>query len=76
MRDPGSTRLFLEPVHFNVFYVGRGVDNRLGARDIKGQDPAKIKRIWIVEPKREATVEEIKQLCSGTWGSIEKHSGG
>ena len=69
MRESGPQRLYFEPVHFNVFYKGRGVDNRVSARDIKDQDPATITRIWVVEQKRQATDEEIKQLCAGTWTS-------
>jgi hypothetical protein len=67
MREPGPRRLYYELVHFNVFYEVGGVDMRVGARDIKGRDPAVIKRIWIVEQNRQATDEEIKQLCAGTW---------
>jgi hypothetical protein len=76
MREPGPRGLHYESIHFNVFYEEGGVDNRVGAREIKGRAPSMIQRIWIVEQKREATVEEIKQLCKGTWGRIEKHSGG
>jgi hypothetical protein len=37
--------------------------NRVTARDVCGIRPQDIEWIWIVEEKRNATPEEIKELC-------------
>lgn len=57
-------------VHFNVKYKESGFDNRVLARDLKGYRPSDIEWVWIVEEKRTATAEEIRQLCSGKWKGL------
>jgi hypothetical protein len=57
--------------HFNAKYKGEAISNRVLARDIKECRVSDIEWIWIVEARRRATPEEIRQLCSGNWKGID-----
>lgn len=56
-------------VHFNVIYKGGGIGSRLTVRAVCGLPLETIDRIWIVELCRNASPEEIAQLCAGHWKS-------
>jgi hypothetical protein len=61
-------RLYYElvgAVHHNVKRKSGGLLNRLTARELIGLKPNEIEFIYLVEPKRNATAEEIRQLCKG-----------
>ena len=67
-----TQNLYYEPkgtVHFNIKFKGGALVNRAVARDLEGCRPSGIEWVWIVEAKREATADEIRQLCSGTWAN-------
>jgi hypothetical protein len=48
---------------FNVKSKSGGLLNRLTAREIYGLTPREIEWIYLVEQKRNATPEEIRELC-------------
>ncbi len=50
-------------VHFNVKFKSGGLLTRLTEREISGLQPREIEFIYLVEKKRNATAEEIRQLC-------------
>ena len=56
--------LYYKASHFNLKYKSGALLNRITARDICGIRPADIEWIWIVEEKRNATPDEIRELCS------------
>ena len=56
----------MKTVHFNVRFKSGGLLDRLTAREVYGLTPREIEWIWIVEEKRNATPEEIKELCRPT----------
>ena len=55
--------LYYKAVHYNVKFKSGGLLNRLTAREIYGLNPREIEWIYLVEQKRNATPEEIKELC-------------
>jgi hypothetical protein len=55
--------LYYQSAHYNLEYKNGGLLNRITARDISGIRPQDIEWIWIVEEKRNATLEEIRALC-------------
>jgi hypothetical protein len=59
-------RLYYESwgtVHFNVKFKSGGLLTRLTAREIVGLTTYEIEFIYLVEKKRNATPEEIRELC-------------
>jgi hypothetical protein len=61
-------RLYYElvgTVHYNVKFRSGGLLNGLTARELIGLTPNEIEFIYLVEPKRNATAEEIRHLCKG-----------
>jgi hypothetical protein len=54
---------YYQSMHYNLKYKNGGLLNRVTARDICGIRPQDIEWIWIVEEKRNATPEEIRELC-------------
>jgi hypothetical protein len=55
--------LYYKSGHLNLKYKTGAVLNRITARDACGIRPQDIEWIWIVEEKRNATPEEIRELC-------------
>ena len=55
--------LYYKAVHFNVKFKSGGLLNRLTAQEIYGLKPREIEWIYLVEQKRNATPEEIRELC-------------
>ena len=55
--------LYYKASHFNLKYKSGALLNRITARDISGIRPQDIEWIWIVEQKRNATPQEIRELC-------------
>jgi hypothetical protein len=55
--------LYYKAVHFNVKFKSGGLLNRLTAREVYGLSPREIEWIYLVEEKRNATLEEIRELC-------------
>ena len=53
-------------VHFNVKFKSGGLLDRLVANEVCGLKPREIEWIWMVEEKRNATPEEVKDLCRGS----------
>jgi hypothetical protein len=53
-------------VHFNVKFKSGGLLNRLAAIEVYGLKPREIEWIYLVEEKRQATPEEVKNLCRGS----------
>ena len=61
-----TKNLYYEPlgtVHYNVLFKSTGLVNRLTERDLCGLRPQDISFVWIVEEKRNATPDEIRELC-------------
>lgn len=59
-------RLYHEPlgtIHLNVKFKSGGHLNRLMEREVFGLQPREIEFIYLVEKKRNATHEEIRELC-------------
>ena len=54
---------YFRATHYNLKYKTGAVLNRITAHDISGMRPQDIEWIWIVEEKRNATPEEIRELC-------------
>jgi hypothetical protein len=52
-------------VHYNVKFKSGGLLNRLVAIEVCGLKPREIEWIYLVEAKRQATPDEIRQLCRG-----------
>jgi len=50
-------------VHFNVKFKSGGLPDRLVATEGCGLKQRKLKWIYLVEEKRQATPDEIRQLC-------------
>ena len=48
---------------YNVRFKGGALLNRVTARETSGLRPADIEWIWIVGEKRNASLEEIRELC-------------
>ena len=60
--------LYYEPtgtVHYNVKFKSGGLLNRLVAIEVCGLKPMEIEWIYLVEARRQATPDEIRQLCKG-----------
>lgn len=59
------TNLYFDPngTRYNLKYKTGALLNRVTARDLHGIRPADVESIWIVEEKRNATPEEIRELC-------------
>lgn len=57
--------LYYNAVHFNVKFKSGGLLNRLTAREVYGLSPREIEWIYLVEEKRNATPQEIRELCKG-----------
>ena len=58
--------LYYEPrgtVHYNVHLKCGNLENRVTERAICGLRPADIDWIWIVEFRRRASPDEIRELC-------------
>lgn len=58
--------LYHEPkgtVHFNVKFKSGGLLTRLTRREVYGLTPREIEWIYLIEQKRNATPEEIRELC-------------
>lgn len=58
--------LYFQAVHYNLKYKTGALLNRVTARELCGIRPQDIEWIWIVEEKRNATPEEIRELCKRT----------
>jgi hypothetical protein len=61
-----TKNLYYEPratVHYNVQFKVGGLVNRVIGQDLFEVSSQEIAWVWIVEEKRNATPEEIKQLC-------------
>ena len=60
-----TTNLYSEcsALHYNVHFRNRSVEKRVMARAICGLRPMDIVWIWIVELRRRATRDEIRNLC-------------
>jgi hypothetical protein len=54
-----------DTAHFNVKFKSGGLLNRLVATEVCGLKPREIEWIYLVEEKRLATPDEIRQLCKG-----------
>ena len=50
-------------VHYNVKFNSGGLLTRLTRREVYGLKPREIEWIYLVESKRNATQEEIRELC-------------
>ena len=50
-------------VHYNVKFKSGGLLNRLTAREVYGLSPREIEWIYLVEEKRNASPQEIRELC-------------
>ena len=64
--DIVTKNLYYEPrgtVHYNVHFKSGSFENRVTERAICGLRPVDIDWIWIVEPRRRATSDEIRKLC-------------
>ena len=55
--------LYYKAAHDNLKYKAGALLNRVTARDLCGIRPSDIEWICIVEEKRNATAEEIRELC-------------
>jgi hypothetical protein len=55
--------LYYKAVHYNVKFKSGGLLNRLTAREVYGLSPREIEWIYLVEEKRNATPQEIRELC-------------
>lgn len=51
--------------HFNVKFKSGGLLDRLLAVEVYGLRPAEIEWVYIVDEKRNATLDEIWKLCKG-----------
>jgi len=63
-----TKNLYYEPlgtVHYNVLFKSTGLVNRVTERDLCGLRPQDISFVWIVEEKRYAKAEEIREPCKG-----------
>lgn len=54
-------------LHFHIKYRERGIDNRSLAHELKGCKVSEIEWVWIIEERRQASPEEVRQLCAGNW---------
>ena len=52
-------------VHYNVRFKSGGMLNRLVASEVCGLQWREIEYVYLVEPKRLATADEIRSLCKG-----------
>lgn len=48
---------------YNVCFKGGALQGRVTARGFEGLRPEQIEWVWIVDEKRRATPNEIRQLC-------------
>jgi hypothetical protein len=55
--------LYYKAAHYNLKYKTGAMLNRITAHDVCGIRPQDIEWVWIVEEKRNATPEEIRNLC-------------
>ena len=55
--------LYYKAMHYNLKYKTGALLNRITAHDVCGIRHQDIEWIWIVEEKRNATPEEIRELC-------------
>jgi hypothetical protein len=55
--------LYYRAAHYDLKYKSGALLNRITAHDMLGIPPQDVEWIWIVEEKRYATPDEIKELC-------------
>lgn len=58
-----------ETCHYNVTFKSGGLLNRVTHRDLCGLKHQEIDWVWIVEEKRRATPDEIRNLCKAKHAS-------
>ena len=57
-------------MHYNIQLACGALWNRITARYLEeGMKPEQIEWVWMVEARRRATTEEIRNLCAGKTGA-------